>query len=153
MQTYSLRAFPIGACLFHLLLSLVICHSWIRYYRVQVIVCFCVITVIIIIVNFTKMAYAYKKDQEHLEKLMQEILSDEEGSLFGDVYLSDEYHTDNIDSSDDSDSSVSFGKRKRAPKKRKLIRGEKSSNPGKFRFFQYLIRILKKINFILRMSL
>lgn len=102
------------------------------------------------------MADAYKKEQERLEQMMQDILSDDEGSLFGEVYLSDEYHTDDTASSDDSDSSSDHfrRKRKRVPKKRKLvIRDEKSSNPGNFTFFQYHILILEFGFFFLQIFL
>lgn len=36
---------------------------------------------------------SYEKEQQHLQKLLQEFLSDEEDntSLYGNTYLSDEY--------------------------------------------------------------
>lgn len=45
------------------------------------------------------MMQSYEQGQKKLEALLQEALSDEDGSLFGDTYLSDEYTVD----SDDSD--------------------------------------------------
>ncbi|KAK9679085.1 Alcohol dehydrogenase transcription factor Myb/SANT-like [Popillia japonica] len=49
---------------------------------------------------------AYEKEQRRLEKLLQEMLSDDENSLFGDVYLSDEFSMENAESCvSDSDSS------------------------------------------------
>ncbi|KAG5860741.1 hypothetical protein JTB14_012140 [Gonioctena quinquepunctata] len=58
---------------------------------------------------------SYEKEQSRLQNLMQEFLSDEKNSLFGDVYTSDEYHPESDDSSDSDSSllSASFRKSKR----------------------------------------
>ncbi|KAG5892084.1 hypothetical protein JTB14_011986 [Gonioctena quinquepunctata] len=61
---------------------------------------------------------SYEKEQLRLQNLMQELLSDEKNSLFGDVYTSDEYHPESDDSSDSDSSSLSasFRKSKRMKK-------------------------------------
>lgn len=55
---------------------------------------------------------AYEKEQARLEKLMQEVLSEDEDSLFGDIYLSD-YQLESGSESSGS-STLSF-----TPKRRK----------------------------------
>lgn len=68
---------------------------------------------------------AYEKEQAKLENLMQEMLSEDENSLFGDIYLSDEYHTESSDESSDS-STLSD----RRPKRRKKNRTAQQSCHG-----------------------
>ncbi|XP_023017729.2 uncharacterized protein [Leptinotarsa decemlineata] len=68
---------------------------------------------------------SYEQEQLHLQKLMQELLSDEENSLFGDVYLSDEYQIESDDCSDSDSSSTSTSFRK---SKRIKLKATKSSD-------------------------
>lgn len=57
---------------------------------------------------------AYEKEQDELEKLMQEMLSEDENSVFGDVYLSDEYQPESgNESSGSSTLSITHKRRKK----------------------------------------
>lgn len=69
---------------------------------------------------------SYEKEQSRLHNLMQELLSDEENSPFGDVYSSDEYHPESYNSSDSDSSllSASFRKSKRMKMKKTRSSGQ-----------------------------
>ncbi|KAK4887394.1 hypothetical protein RN001_003665 [Aquatica leii] len=57
---------------------------------------------------------AYEKEQAKLEKIMQEMLSEDEDSVFGDVYLSDEYQPESgNESSGPSTLSITHKRRKK----------------------------------------
>lgn len=58
---------------------------------------------------------AYEKEQDKLEYLMQEMVSEDENSLFGDDTLSDEYHAESSDEGSAS-STFSIGRPKRHKK-------------------------------------
>lgn len=74
-------------------------------------------------IPFLKKMGDYEREQMRLQKLLQEMLSDEEQSLFGGNNSSDDYHTESEDSGGSSGASF---------EKRKKVRRNGASNQGMF---------------------